>query len=266
MPEMRPWWIDFSRPQPKPLLEKRMKAERSMQADEMLAGTYAPEPNAMPAEVKTAQAVSSEFSVRYRIPGRVTVPADNSRHRFVLNQQEMGVELAARTAPKLDNRAFLYAELTYKGDSPLLPGPWQLQRDGNFVGSHNNPALRPGEKLALAFGADDAIEVDYKLLKNEREKQGLISREVNVQRRYRMTLTNHHKRKLPVSVFDQLPVSRDEDIKVTLADGSTRPSDRDVKDRAGVLEWKRSMDPGEKWIIHFGYDVSYPQDKKVPGF
>lgn len=264
MPELHPWWIDFQRP--RPLLESRMKAERSMQADEMLAGAMAPQAAPVEAKEKQAQTVASEFSVRYRIPGEVSVPADNSRHRFVLNKRELSAELTARTAPKLDSRAFLYAELDYPGETPLLPGPWQLQRDGTFVGSQNNPALRPGEKIALAFGADDAIEVDYKLLKDEREKQGLISREENVQRRYRITLSNHHKRKLPVSVFDQLPVSRDESLKVTLSEGSTRPSDRDVNDRAGVLEWKRSMDPGEKWMIHFGYDVSYPQDKQVPGF
>jgi len=262
MPPMNPWWIDFSRP--RPLLEKRLKAERSMQADEMLSGAMAPQ--AAPAREKEAQTVASEFSVQYRIPGQVSVPADNSRHRFVLNKQEFTVDLAARTAPKLDTRAFLYAELDYQGEAPLLPGQWRLQRDGTFVGNHQNPALRPGEKLALAFGADDAIEVEYKLLKNEREKQGLINREENVQRRYRMTLTNHHKRAIPLSVFDQLPVSRDEAIKVTLAEGSTRPSDRDVNDRPGVLEWKRNLDPGEKWTIHFGYDVSYPQDKQVPGF
>lgn len=258
MPQLHPWWIDFARPMPLP--EARMKAGRSVQADEMLAA----QPGA--AEQRQAQVQGSDFSVRYRIPGEVTVPADNSRHRFVLTRQTLQTQLHARTAPKLDSRAFLYASLTYEGETPLLAGPWQLQRDGTYVGSIDNPVLRPGQSLALAFGTDDAIGVDYKLLKDEREKQGLISREENIQRRYRITLTNHHQRKLPVSVFDQLPVSRDESIKVSLSEDSTRPSDRDVEARAGVLEWKRTLDPGESWTIHFGYDVRYPQDKQVPGF
>ncbi|MCW8841724.1 MAG: DUF4139 domain-containing protein, partial [Gammaproteobacteria bacterium] len=261
MPELHPWWIDFQQP-PAPLL--RESRAKTLQDNEMLAGAMAPEGE--PAEMSQAQTLTSDFSVRYAIPGRVTIPADNSKHRFVLNRQTLKTELQARSAPRLDRRAFLYAELDYQGEAPLLPGPWQLQRDGTFVGSQHNPALRPGETIALAFGADDAIAIDYQQLSDERGKQGLINRAQNVQRSYRITVTSHHTRKLPVSIFDQLPVSRDESIKVSLTKGSTPPSGRDVNDRPGVLEWTRTLEANEGWIIDFGYQVSYPQDEKVPGF
>lgn len=261
MPELHPWWIDFQQP-PQPLA--RESRAKSLQADEMLAGVATPQ--AAPAEVSEAQAISSDFTVRYAIPGRVTVPADNSKHRFVLNTQRLKAELQARSAPRLDRRAFLYAELDYQGEAPLLPGPWQLQRDGTFVGSRHNDALRPGETIALAFGADDAIAIDYQPLKDERGQQGLISREQTVQRNYRISVTSHHTRQLPVSIFDQLPVSRDESIKVSLARGSTPPTSRNVEERAGVLAWTRTLGANEEWTIDFGYEVSYPQDKKVPGF
>jgi uncharacterized protein (TIGR02231 family) len=264
MPDIYPWWIDFR--QPRPVLREgaRMKAES--RADKALAGALSVQSAPVEAKEKEAQAVTSEFSVRYRIPGRVTVPADNSKHRFVLNKQQLHAQLTARSAPKLDKRAFLYGKLEYQGEAPLLPGPWQLQRDGTFVGTQHNKTLRPGEEVALAFGADDAIEIDYKLLKDERSEEGLLSRERRVQRRYRISVTNHHQRKLSISVFDQLPVSRDEDIQVALSEDATRPSQQDVDNRPGVLEWTRTLGPQEKWLIHFGYDVSYPKDKKIPGF
>ncbi|MFO7593994.1 MAG: mucoidy inhibitor MuiA family protein [Pseudomonadota bacterium] len=265
MPELHPWWIDFLQP-PVPLSrDTRIQHEESA-ADQKLRGVLEAEPFAAPAETKQTRLIAGDFSVRYAIPGRVSVPADNSNHRFILEQQQLDVSLTARTAPKLDTRAFLYAELDYTGEAPLLPGTWRLQRDGVFVGKQDNEALRPGETIALAFGEDNAIAVDYKLLRDERSEQGLISREKNVQRRYRITVTNHHSRKLPVSVFDQLPVARDEEIKVALSDDSTPPSRRDVEDRAGILEWKQELAPNQEWRIDFGYNVSYPKDKQVPGF
>jgi uncharacterized protein (TIGR02231 family) len=268
MPELQPWWINFYRPpEAKQLRKFKSEAlEEAPMADEMLAGIMATESKPAEAETRIAQIQSSEFSVKYRIPGRVTVPADNSRQRFVLTKQKLHAKLAARLAPKLDTRAFLYAELDYQGDTPLLPGPWQLQRDGTFVGTQHNKALRPGEALALAFGADSAIEVDYKQLKDERGKQGLISREQRIERRYRIHITNHHKRTLPVTVFDQIPVSRDESIKVTLLEEGTPPSERNIEDRPGVLSWKAMLKPQQKQSIDFGYAVSYPLDRKVPGF
>lgn len=268
MPEILPWWVDFQQP-PGVLRKSKSKPVMKREAPrEMAAASGVLEFKDDFADILDVEsrAQVSEFSVSYRIPGRVTVPADNSRQRFVLNKQSLHAKLAARLVPKLDPRAFLYGELDYQGDNPLLPGQWRLQRDGTFIGTQENEALRPGEQLALAFGADDAIEVDYKQLKDERGKQGLISREQRVERRYNIHITNHHNRTLPVTVYDQLPVSRDEDIKVELLEESTPPTERDVKDKPGVLTWKATLQPQQKQTINFGYAVTYPLDRKVPGF
>lgn len=268
MPELIPWWIDFYQP-PAPVARELRKSKA--EADDMLAGVMAPRPEIqfaeeMPMEDMLAASEVSEFSLRYRIPGRVTVPADNSRHRFVLAKQNLESTMSARSAPKLDQRAFLYAEVDYSGESPLLPGPWQLQRDGNFVGTQHNPALLPGEELALAFGTDDAIEIEYEMLKDERGRQGLITREQRIERQYLITVTNRHKMAMPVTVFDQIPVSSDESITVELLKNSTKPTQQNVENRAGVLAWENELKPQQKETINFGYAVSYPQDKQVPGF
>ena len=265
IPELSPWWIDFYQP-PVPMDARRLKESKMEMADEMLAGAMAPRAAPQAAEEVVADSQVSEFSVKYRIPGRVSVPADNSRHRFVLGKQNLKASMTARAAPKLDLRAFLYAEIAYAGDSPLLPGPWQLQRDGIFVGTQHNPALLPGDELALAFGADDAIEVEYQKLKDERARQGLINREQRIERKYLINVTNRHKIAMPVTVFDQIPVSRDEAITVELLEDTTKPTQQNVENRPGVLSWKKELKPQQKQTIDFGYAVSYPQDRKVPGF
>lgn len=261
MPDLYPWWLDF----PRPVLKREARSLGLMDKG-VLAEAMAPEPEMKMAQVAQAQSVGSEFSVRYAIPGRVTIPADNSKHRFVLSKANQSVTLEARSAPKLDTRAFLYAELDYQGDNPLLPGQWQLQRDGSFVGTHHNDALRPGETIALAFGSDDAINIEYQLIKDERAEEGLLSRENRVARRYSIIASNHHKRKIALTLFDQIPVPRDEDIKVTMAKDSTKPSEENVDDQAGVISWKQSIGANKKWTVLFGYDVAYPKDQVLPGF
>ncbi len=265
MPELTPWWVDFYQP-PQPLAKRRLQESKVEMADEMLAGVMAPSAMPQEAEEVVASEERSEFSVRYRIPGKVTVPADSSRHRFILAKQTLKASLTARTAPKLDPRAFLYAEIKYAGESPLLPGQWQLQRDGNFIGSSNNPALLPGETMALPFGSDDAIEIEYRQVKDERGRSGLISREQRIERQYLITVTNHHGAAIPLTVFDQLPVSRDKAITVELLDKSTAPSRQNVENRAGVVAWDKTVKPQEQLRIDFGFAVSFPQDRQVPGF
>jgi predicted secreted protein len=61
-------------------------------------------------------------------------------------------------------------------------------------------------------------------------------------------------------------VARDQQIKVALSDDTTPPSERDVEGRVGVLMWKQEIKPQGKQVIQFGYSVSYPQGREVPGF
>lgn len=263
MPELNPWWIDYSRPAPAP----RMRLEKSQLTDEMVVGAMAPAaPTMHEAEEVVANSEASEFSVRYRIPGRVTVAADNSRQRFVLGKQQFSSTLGARTTPKHDPRAFLYAAFDYSGDTPLLAGSWQLHRDGVYVGNSRQEVVRPGEAVALPFGPDDAVQVEYRLLKDERGTQGLLKRERTIERRYQISVTNAHRRSLPITVYDQLPVARDETISIALSQDSTKPGATDVDERPGVLSWQQDLKPNGKMEINFGYRVSFPQEKAVPGF
>jgi uncharacterized protein (TIGR02231 family) len=265
MPELSPWWIDFARPAP---VASRLHMEKSATfADGMVAGAMAPEePALQEAEEVVASSQASEFSLRYSIPGRVSVPADNSRQRYLLAKQQFDTSLGARTTPRRDPRAFLYAEFDYPGKSPLLAGTWQLQRDGVYVGNARQPALRPGETVALAFGPDDAIKVEYQLLKDERAEKGLLNREQRIERNYRITISNGHQRALPVTVYDQIPVARDKSIAIALTNKSTKPTTIDVDKRSGVLNWVRELKANGTFEIDFGYSVSYPHDKRIPGF
>ena len=68
-----------------------------------------------------------------------------------------------------------------------------------------------------------------------------------------------------MTVFDQLPVSREKDMEVHLLGDSTAPSQRAVEDRPGVLAWQLDVEPGKSGQVRFGYEVSYPEGKTVPG-
>ena len=260
MPELHPWWIDF--PASRPVMPS---AQRGMKSAEMLAGV-APAAPMLEAEEQMADASVGDFAVTYRVPGKVSLLADNARQRFVLGKQDIAVQLAARSAPRLDSRAFLYAEFDYASEAPLLPGTWRLTRDDTYVGEVMQQMLRPGAHLALAFGSDDALEVQYHVVKDERSEKGVFSKDSRVERRYRIEVHNRHRIALPVSIYDQIPVARDQQIKVALSDDTTPPSERDVEGRVGVLMWKQEIKPQGKQVIQFGYSVSYPQGREVPGF
>lgn len=277
MPELLPWWIQPPPPPmplgaagsvaPSAMPAPAPKAERLYSRALRDAPTEAEEAAPAPVQMQVAEVASSEFAAEYRIPGKVAVPADSADHRFAIASRDMPVDLSARIVPKLDPKAYLHAEIKVAGEAPTLAGPVSLYRDGTYMGGARLASLKPGDTAELSFGVDDKVTVQYLPQRGQTGEQGFLSKEKRVERRFRTIVANLHTRPLTLKVYDQVPVSRDEAIKVALLDKDTTPGyARDIQDRPGVLVWNWEAKPGEKKGFDFGYVVTYPVDKVPTGF
>lgn len=68
-----------------------------------------------------------------------------------------------------------------------------------------------------------------------------------------------------VTVLDQLPVSKEPEIEVSLEKATPEPSGLREHEKPGVLSWKLELDPGERKTIEFAFSVSYPKEKEIEG-
>ena len=67
-----------------------------------------------------------------------------------------------------------------------------------------------------------------------------------------------------VTTFGQLPLSRDDSIKVKLMKPNLKDTKDDIKlNTQNNLEWRYVIPAGGKLEIPFSYDVEYPKDKEV---
>lgn len=221
-----------------------------------------PPPPPVEAEERAATVTVAPFEAVFGVPGRVSVEATGEAKRVQLQSDTVEPVLAARTVPKLDAKAYLYAKLTLPKGTPLLPGPVSLFRDGTFVGTGELPLLSPGEEHDLGFGADDQVRVRYAVADEKRGETGLISSSHTDQRNYRITVRNMHERPIDLSVLDQIPVSQNQEIKVELA-GPTAPTRQDVDDKRGLLAFDSKLEPDQERVIEFGYRVIWPAAKSI---
>ncbi|MBX9590185.1 MAG: mucoidy inhibitor MuiA family protein [Hyphomonadaceae bacterium] len=226
------------------------RAERTTAADGLVA------------EEQRARVEVQAFQAIYAIAGRVTVPDTGEIKRVQIDDVELDPALGARTVPKREEKAYLYARMTVARGTPLLPGQVSLFRDTTFVGNGRLPLLAPGEEHELGFGVDDAIRVRYAVAEEKRGETGLITTSKTDARSYRITVKNLHERAMPLVVQDQIPVSQNADIKVELT-GRSAPTKRDVDDKRGILAWEATLAPDEERVIEFGYRATWPAAKKV---
>jgi Domain of unknown function (DUF4139) len=92
---------------------------------------------------------------------------------------------------------------------------------------------------------------------------GIISSAKTDEREFKITVRSGHDRPIKMTVEDQLPQSEIADIQVEMLPVTTPPSERDVRDRRGVLAWNFEAAPGEAREIKLGWRLRWPSDKVV---
>ncbi|WP_320152458.1 DUF4139 domain-containing protein [uncultured Tolumonas sp.] len=255
-PPLSSWWIDYQRPVPRNTLMKSAGAVADAAMPEMMVA-------AAPVAEQRATVIDSGYHVSYQIPGKINVNSSEEKQRVVLQQQQWPVALNLQAVPRLDSHAYLYARVENPSSTPLLPGEWLLQRDGVRVGRVEQPLLAPKDQIAMGFGADDAVKLEWQTLKNEAGESGVLNKQQTLQRHYQLKAINGHTKPMLLTVLDSWPVSKQQDIKVSTLDGTAAPKEQNVNQQAGVQRWELPLPAGKTATLDTGYQVAYPQDKQI---
>lgn len=215
------------------------------------------------AQEQEATAEVSDYQVTFKIPGRVSLGANEGAKALRISTVTLVPDLAVRAAPVRDPTAFLEASFKQAEDAPLLPGRVAIYRDGAFVGRSRIAQAGKDETVRLGFGADDKVKVERAVVKRNEGSAGLLVTSKTDERSFRTTIRNGHAFPLRVAIEDQLPVSENEEIVVEMLPSTTPPTTTSLRDKRGVLEWSFDAKPGELKEIGFAWRIRWPKDKGI---
>ncbi|RXH25541.1 hypothetical protein XH99_10165 [Bradyrhizobium nanningense] len=216
------------------------------------------------ADEQQAVAEIGGFQATFKIPGRVSLGAQEGAKSMRIAAMAVPADLAVRAAPVLDPTAFLEASFKQTDDTTLLPGKVAIYRDGVFVGRGKISASAKDDIVRLGFGADDKIKIERAVLKRNEGSAGLlVTTSKTDERAFKTTIRNGHDFPIRVAIEDQLPVSESEDIVVEMLPSTTPPTASNIRDKRGVLEWSFDARPGEARDINFAWRVRWPKDKSM---
>jgi uncharacterized protein (TIGR02231 family) len=214
------------------------------------------------AEEVRATIDGNAFQALYGIPGRTTVVGNGEAKRVQIDATDLEPSLVARTVPKRDPKAFLYAKLTTPRTTAILAGQVSLFRDTTFVGTARFPQLAPGEEHELGFGQDDNIVVRYAVTEEKRGETGIITSSKTEVKSFKVTVKNLHARPMPVRIVDQFPVALNQDVKVDFT-ARVAPTVRDPEDKRGLAYWDVTLAPDEERALEFGWRLTWPGAKQL---
>lgn len=203
------------------------------------------------------------FDAAFVLDEPVTIPADGSQERFLVAATETTANVLLRATPSMGPRAYVYADTRLTGFPHLMAPEVSLIRDGSYVGAGRWPDLKPDTDLKLPFGVSDRVRVETIILPAEDGDSGLFNKRMNRNDKKLFRITNNHNEALTIEVFDRLPNSMNEYLKIEWLRGSTEPTESDIDGQPGVLMWRKTVPAGEVWEINHWYKYSYPEDKRL---
>ncbi len=213
------------------------------------------------AEAGVSSGATAEF---YEIAGRSTIVSDNQVHKVGIMTRSLDLQFRYSSVPKLSAKAYLKAKAVNTTPYTLLPGRASVFLDQSFVTTTTLGRIARDESFWTFLGADDDIQVEYKLLNKTAGDKGFLSKKNTLAFESLITVTNRKKTAEEIVVWDQIPLSQDEDVKVTLLKPKYREDSEQLKlTKSNFLEWLYQLKPGEKTEIPLSFTIEYPLDKEI---
>lgn len=265
-PELQPWFLDYYY---NTVTTKRMKGRPNANVIQTLQGqvpginieTSQSEADKV-MEVSTmddyTQINESQLNITFDIDIPYTVLSNGKQHSVALKDTQLPATYSYVTAPKLDNNAYLIAKVKNYGDYSILPGEANVIFEGLYVGKTYVSADAQEDDLKLSLGKDPNIAISRMLISDKSGTKTLSSRKIQ-DFVYEISVRNNKKEPVNITVEDQVPVSSNSDIEVSLTDKANATVDPEK----GKLTWDVALKPNETKKIRFGYQVKSSKDKQI---
>ena len=264
IPELDPWYVRPRAPiVPAAPMMARAMAPQAMPAPKAAGGGFQPaEPAEQELAVDAAAVSESGAALTYALAGSADIPGNNQPRKVNVVVLNFNPIVTYVTAPKLEQVCYRRAEIKNDSRYSLLPGRAQLFEGEEYLGATALDFVAPGQVFELALGADERLRVERELAAREVDKAFIIGDRRRIRYGYTIALENLRTASQQVVVRDQIPVARDEQIKVKLEAADPKPSELS---ELGQLEWKLTLDRGAKRTLRFDFTVEHPRSMNVVG-
>ncbi|MFH0917877.1 MAG: mucoidy inhibitor MuiA family protein [Candidatus Omnitrophota bacterium] len=276
MPEVQSWFIRPYAPRPiyqdevyggnlKSKASMQMSAERSAMP-ELALGVGGAEPKR--ATYNFAQSEAKGVAVVYNLPGLATLKSDGSEYKLPIASQTLKGKFEYSAYPRLSPYAYLVSRVTNAPDQQLLGGRVNIFLEGDFVGQGDIKAVGPAEEFDLYLGADENVKIKRQQLEKKTDDviiANIPSPNRKVTYKFKLGVENYKNKKIKISLFEAMPVSENEKIKVSIGSVSLVPKDKDWKDKKGIWRWELELEPKAKQEIFYTYTLECPRDMNIEG-
>ncbi|MBD3636326.1 MAG: DUF4139 domain-containing protein [Crocinitomicaceae bacterium] len=213
-------------------------------------------------DAKTAEnftkIVSTLLSVEYEIDLAYSIKSDNEKNMVLVNTKTLDTEYMYYAVPKLDLSVFMVARVTNLGELNLVPGKANIFHEGTYLG---NTYINPGimdDTLDFSLGKDPNVVVKRTLLKND-SKEKVVGDKIVATKAYKIEIRNHKNSAIKLIVQDQIPVSRNKEIEISIDELSKGQ----LNEVTGIVNWNTKIKASDSKDFDIKFSVKYDKTQNV---
>lgn len=269
-PKFKPWYIDIEQTQLNTRRARKFAAapmaakSRSFEfeEDDNFSGEIKQlENRIIEAEVTTAEVSREGNVVTFNLDSNGNIPSDGAPHKTTIFQDDYSCNFSYTAIPRLVSFAYLQAKVKNNSNgATLLTGKANIFRDNIFVGTSELENTVPGEEFKLNLGIDEGIKIKRDLVEREVDKR-FIGNLRKITYAYRLQINNLLDTEAKLELIEQLPVSRNEQIKIRL----NRTNPQIQLGEMGILQWNFILAPQEEQEIYYQFTVEHSPQLTVVG-
>ncbi|WP_272664864.1 DUF4139 domain-containing protein [Providencia sp. PROV174] len=227
------------------------------------------EENGVSEKKKTISSGVSDFvttsnngiNLNYQIALSYSLKSANKPNTVTIKQQNLDVKYKYTTTPKLIEEVFLQADIDNWQSLNLLNGNANIYYGNTYIGNFMINANQLVDTLRIPFGVDKSIQVSREPNEKIKKKPSFMGSTIQQTESYLVKVKNMHAKPVELTVYDQIPLSEDSEIKVSEIEDKSAVTNKST----GEIAWDITLEPNEEKQISFSYTLSYPKDKQILG-
>ena len=202
--------------------------------------------------------IENQTTVDFEIKTPYTIKSDNKSYSVDIEAHELPAFYQYYCVPKIDKDVFLIANVSNWEQYNLLEGEANLFFEGTYVGKTLLDVRYATDTLQISLGRDKNINVKREKIKEFTTKRFIGSKKEE-SRGWDIDIKNNKSQQINMLLFDQVPVSTLEEIKVEVLETSAGKHDP----KTGEIKWEFKIGPSESKKFSLNYFVKYPKYRKL---
>jgi uncharacterized protein (TIGR02231 family) len=257
-PELNPWFLRFGNSQYDDMIYKDKAAAPigDVQLEAVVVEGYRTKTKAVSNVAATI--TENQMNVSFDIDLPYDIASNGKQHSVTLKEIKLPATYKHYSVPKLEQEAFLLAEISDYAKYNLLRGEANIIFEGMYIGKTSINPSQTADTLNLSMGRDKKVSVKREMVAEKSSTRFLSSGREQVFT-YDIIIRNNKKEAAKLTLKDQYPVSTDKEIEIELLQSDSAK----VETETGILTWELNLKAAETRKVRISYKVKSPKNKAL---